>query len=85
MPPPGVLGQESGKGSAPGVGLSGKAQEHVGRKHRSVGLASLGIEMTGGVVHRMGEVVARNVAGGRELEGRGVARGRLSGHGVKTS
>jgi hypothetical protein len=45
----------------------------------------LGIEMPGGVVHRMGEVVARNVAGGREFEGRGVARGRLSGHGVKPS
>jgi hypothetical protein len=38
-----------------------------------VGLARLGVEMSGRVVHGMGKFVAGNVAVGRKGEGRGVA------------
>lgn len=80
--PFGACGEQSGKGTAPGRGLSWQARELTGGDRRLAGAIFQGnLEMPSRIVCRVRKALARNIAIGRQFDGRGVTRRRSGRHG----
>jgi len=71
--PPGVSDERSGKGTAPRIERIRQGIELGDGNRRLVGEILAGIEVADRMIHRVRQVVARNIAVGRERDGRGVA------------